>query len=67
MYKESLQLLQLAFKDSKGNPANSVVTPGAVTIVAPMLTAISSTGSATTLLTTRVLRHIPGQLEQLLV
>jgi hypothetical protein len=43
--------LTVSFKDSKGNAANSVVTPGAVTIIAPMLTAVSSTGSATTLLT----------------
>jgi hypothetical protein len=43
--------LTVSFKDSKGNAANSVVTPGAVTMVAPMLTAVSATGSATTLLT----------------
>jgi hypothetical protein len=43
--------LTVSFKDSKGNAANSVVTPGAVTMVTPMLTAVSATGSATTLLT----------------
>jgi hypothetical protein len=43
--------LTVSFKDSKGNAANSVVTPGALSISAPMLTAVSSTGSATTLLT----------------
>jgi hypothetical protein len=43
--------LTVSFKDSKGNAANSVVTPGASTMIAPMLTAVSSTGSATTLLT----------------
>ena len=43
--------LTVSFKDSKGNAANSVVTPGASTMIAPMLTAVSSTSSATTLLT----------------
>ena len=44
-----LATLTVKFLDSKGNAANSVVTPGAVTMVLPMLTAVSSTGSATTL------------------
>jgi len=41
--------LTVKFLDSKGNPANSIDTPGAVTMVVPFLTAISSTGSATML------------------
>jgi len=38
--------LTVAFKDSKGNAANNVVAPGAATFVTPMLTAVSTTGSA---------------------
>jgi hypothetical protein len=45
----SIATLTVKFLDSKGNTANSVQSPGAVTIVAPFLTAISSTGSATML------------------
>ena len=41
--------LTVAFKDSKGNAANNVVTPGAATFVTPMLTAVSTTGSASML------------------
>ena len=41
--------LTVSFKDSKGNTANNVVTPGAATFVTPMLTAISTTGSASVL------------------
>jgi len=41
--------LTVKFLDSKGNPANSLDTPGAVTMVTPFLTAIDSTGSATML------------------
>jgi hypothetical protein len=41
--------LTVKFLDSKGNPANSIDTPGPVTMVVPFLTAISSTGSATML------------------
>jgi len=41
--------LTVAFKDSKGNAANNVVTPGAATFITPMLTAVSTTGSATVL------------------
>ena len=41
--------LTVKFLDSKGNPANSLDTPGAVSMVVPFLTAISSTGSATML------------------
>ena len=41
--------LTVKFLDSKGNPANSVVSPGASTFVTPMLTAVSATGSATVL------------------
>jgi hypothetical protein len=41
--------LTVKFLDSKGNPANSLDTPGAVTMVLPFMTAISSTGSATML------------------
>jgi hypothetical protein len=41
--------LTVKFLDSKGNAANSLDTPGAVTMVTPMLTAITSTGSATML------------------
>jgi len=41
--------LTVKFLDSKGNAANSLDTPGAVTMVVPFLTAISSTGSATML------------------
>jgi hypothetical protein len=38
--------LTVKFLDSKGNPANNVVTYGYSTIVAPMLTAVSATGAA---------------------
>jgi len=38
--------LTVAFKDSKGNAANNVVTPGAATFVTPMLTAVTATGAA---------------------
>jgi len=41
--------LTLTFKDSKGNASNSVDAPGAHVITAPLLTAVSSTGSATKL------------------
>ena len=41
--------LTVAFKDSKGNAANNVVTPGAATFVTPMLTAVTTTGSASML------------------
>jgi len=41
--------LTVAFKDSKGNAANNVVTPGAATFVTPMLTAVSTTGSGSML------------------
>ena len=41
--------LTVAFKDSKGNAANNVVTPGAATFITPMLTAVSTTGSASML------------------
>jgi len=41
--------LTVSFLDSKGNPANSMVTPDASTMVLPMLTFVSTTGSATTL------------------
>lgn len=41
--------LTVKFLDSKGNPANSVVSPGASTFVTPMLTAVSATGSASML------------------
>jgi len=41
--------LTVKFLDSRGNPANSLDTPGAVTMVTPFLTAIDSTGSATML------------------
>jgi hypothetical protein len=38
--------LTVAFKDSKGNAANNVVSPGAATFITPMLTAVSTTGTA---------------------
>ena len=41
--------LTVKFLDSKGNPANSMVAPGASTMVLPMLTFVSATGSATSL------------------
>lgn len=41
--------LTVAFKDSKGNAANNVVTPGAATFITPMLTAVTTTGSASML------------------
>jgi hypothetical protein len=41
--------LTVKFLDSKGNAANSLDTPGAVTMITPMLTAVTTTGSATML------------------
>jgi hypothetical protein len=41
--------LTLEFKDSKGNLSNTMDAPGAHTIVAPLLTNVSTTGSATKL------------------
>jgi hypothetical protein len=41
--------LTLTFKDSKGNAANSLDPAGAHTITAPLLTNVSTTGSATKL------------------
>jgi hypothetical protein len=41
--------LTLEFKDSKGNIPSTMVAPGAHTIVAPLLTNVSTTGSATKL------------------
>jgi hypothetical protein len=41
--------LTVKFLDSKGNAANSLDTPGAVSMVVPFLTAISATGSASML------------------
>jgi hypothetical protein len=38
--------LTVSFKDSKGNPSNSVTTTGAVTNVLPFMTFVSATGSA---------------------
>jgi hypothetical protein len=39
--------LTVQFLDSKGNKANSVITVGAVSMIMPMLTLVSATGSAT--------------------
>ena len=39
--------LTVSFKDSKGNPANSVTTTGASEMILPMLTLVTATGSAT--------------------
>ena len=39
--------LTVQFLDSKGNKANSVVTVGALSMIMPMLTLVSATGSAT--------------------
>ena len=39
--------LTVSFKDSKGNPANSVVAVGAVTNTLPFLTFVTATGAAT--------------------
>ena len=44
-----LATLTVTFKDSKGNAANSVVTPGPLTLNVPFMTAVSATGSATML------------------
>ena len=44
-----LATLTVTFKDSKGNAANSVTTPGPLTINVPFMTAVSATGSATML------------------
>jgi hypothetical protein len=41
--------LTVKFLDSKGNPANNVSSPGSSTMVVPMLTAVSTTGSASVL------------------
>jgi hypothetical protein len=41
--------LTVSFLDSKGNPSNSTVAPGTSTMVLPMLTFVSATGSATSL------------------
>jgi len=41
--------LTVKFLDSKGNPANSVDTPNAATIILPMMTFVSATGSASVL------------------
>ena len=41
--------LTVKFLDSKGNAANNVVSPGAASMVTPMFTAVSTTGSATML------------------
>jgi hypothetical protein len=41
--------LTVKFLDSKGNAANSVDTPGPVSMVTPFMTAVSSTGSASML------------------
>jgi len=38
--------LTVSFKDSKGNPSNSVTTTGAVTNTLPFMTFVSATGSA---------------------
>ena len=44
-----LATLTVTFKDSKGNAANSVTTPGPLLINVPFMTAVSATGSATML------------------
>jgi hypothetical protein len=44
-----LATLTVKFKDSKGNAANSVTTPGPLTLNVPFMTAVSATGSATML------------------
>jgi hypothetical protein len=44
-----LATLTVKFLDSKGNAANSVDTPGSVSMVTPFMTAVSSTGSASML------------------
>jgi hypothetical protein len=44
-----LATLTVKFLDSKGNAANSVDTPGSATMVTPMMTAVTATGSATML------------------
>jgi len=41
--------LSVKFLDSKGNPANSLDTPGASTMILPFLTLVTATGSATML------------------
>jgi hypothetical protein len=45
-----LAKLTVKFTDSKGNPSNSL-NPGASIITAPMMTLVSTTGSATAILT----------------
>ena len=45
----SIATLTVKFLDSKGNAANSVDTPGPVTMVTPFMTAVTSTGSASML------------------
>ena len=44
-----LATLTVTFKDSKGNAANSVTTPGPLVLNVPFMTAVSATGSATML------------------
>jgi len=39
--------MTVKFLDSKGNPANSVTTTGPVSMIMPMLTLVTATGSAT--------------------
>ena len=41
--------MTVQFLDSKGNKANSVIAVGAVSVIMPMLTIVTATGSATTL------------------
>ena len=44
-----IAVLSVKFLDSKGYAANSVVSPGGATMILPMMTAVSGTGSATML------------------
>jgi hypothetical protein len=41
--------MTVQFLDSKGNKANSIIAVGAVSMIMPMLTIVTATGSATTL------------------
>ena len=41
--------MSVQFLDSKGNKANSLDTPGAVSMILPFMTLVTSTGSATML------------------
>jgi hypothetical protein len=41
--------LSVQFLDSKGNKANSLVSPGAVSLILPFMTLVTSTGSASVL------------------